>query len=188
MVTDTPACSAPLYHAPLPETQQMRLRLRASRLTDKADHLRMWSDPRTMRYIGGEPQPSEVIWGKFLSTAGLWHVMGYGYWVFADRASDKMIGVGGLSYFGRELPELESYPEAGWAISPEHWGEGYATEAMGAALAWADQHIAAPEVRAIIEPAHGASVRVAEKLGFRRIGDCQYVGSALDIFSRPQGG
>lgn len=170
------------------ETQLMRLRLRAPRLSDRADHLRMWSDPRTTRYIGGEPQPSEVIWGKFLSTAGLWPIMGYGYWVFAHRASDQMIGMGGLSYFGRGISELEHYPEAGWAISPDHWHKGYASEAMAAALSWADQYLAAPQVRAIIEPDHGASVHLAEKLGFRRIGDCHYVDSVLDIFSRPRGG
>jgi RimJ/RimL family protein N-acetyltransferase len=114
--------------------------------------------------------------------------MGYGYWVFADRASDQLIGVGGLSYFARDIPELEGYPEAGWALSPAHWGDGYATEAMAAVLAWSDRHLPSPEVRAIIEPSHGASLRVAEKLGFRRIGDCHYGDSLLDIVARPRGG
>jgi RimJ/RimL family protein N-acetyltransferase len=176
-----------IFRAPPLETDRLRIRLREQRLSDKAAQLAMWGDPRVTHYIGGEPQVPEVIWGKFLSAAGLWPVMGYGYWVFADRASDQLLGVGGLSYFARDIPELEGYPEAGWAIAPEYWGQGYATEAMSAALAWSDQHLAS-EVRAIIEPAHGASLRVAEKLGFRRIGDCLYADSLLDIVSRPYGG
>lgn len=174
--------------APPLDTDRLRIRLREQRLSDKQDYLSMWGDRRVTQYIGGEPQPTEVVWGKFLSAAGLWSIMGYGYWVFADRASDRLIGVGGLSYFARAIPELEGYPEAGWALAPEYWGDGYATEAMGAALAWGDRHLASPEVRAIIEPSHAASLRVAEKLGFRRIGDCVYGDSVLDVVSRPCGG
>src|SRR3546814_2976606 len=86
----------------------------------------MWADARVTRFIGGEPRAPDVSWGKFLSSAGLWPVMGFGYWVFADRASDALIGMGGLSYFGRGIPELEGRPEAGWAFdarSEEHTSE-----------------------------------------------------------------
>src|SRR3546814_1134990 len=97
--------------------------------------------------------------------------MGFGYWVFADRASDALIGMGGLSYFGRGIPELEGVPEAGWAFDADHWGAGYATEAMTAALGWADAHLEAADVRCIIDPGNKASERVAAKLGFKRIGE-----------------
>lgn len=177
-----------LLRAPQLETKYLRLRLREQRLSDKDDQLAMWSDPRVVQYVGGEVNPPELIWGKFLSAAGLWPIMGYGYWVFADRASDRLIGVGGLSHFARPIPELENYPEAGWALAPDYWGDGYASEAMQAVLEWSDQHVASREVRAIIEPSHGASLRVAEKLGFRRIGDCIYGDRLLDIVSRPRGG
>ncbi len=98
----------------------------------------MWADARVTRFIGGEPRAPDVSWGKFLSSAGLWPVMGFGYWVFADRATDALVGMGGLSYFGRGIPELEGVPEAGWAFDADHWGAGYATEAMRAVLGWAD--------------------------------------------------
>src|SRR3546814_8066897 len=68
---------------------------------------------------------------KFLGAAGLWPVMGYGYWVFADRADDRLVGMGGLAYFCRGIAELEGFPEAGWAFDADHWGAGLATEAMG---------------------------------------------------------
>src|SRR3546814_448796 len=96
--------------APTIETD--RLRLRPGRLTDKDVHIAMWADARVTRFIGGEPRSADVSWGKFLSSAGLWPVMGFGYWVFADRASDALIGMGGLSYFCRGITELEEIGRA----------------------------------------------------------------------------
>src|SRR3546814_5613382 len=69
-----------------------RLRLREPRLADKDRHVAMWADPRTTRFIGGEPRTPDVSWNKFLGAAGLRPVMGYGYWVVADRADDRQIG------------------------------------------------------------------------------------------------
>lgn len=172
--------------APVIETD--RLRLRPGRLSDKDTHIAMWADARVTRFIGGEPRAPDVSWGKFLSSAGLWPVMGFGYWVFADKASDALVGMGGLSYFGRGIPELEGLPEAGWAFDADHWGAGYATEAMTAALGWADANLDAAEVRCIIDPGNDASERVAAKLGFRRIGESDALGHVVAIYARPKGG
>jgi Acetyltransferases, including N-acetylases of ribosomal proteins len=172
--------------APVIETP--RLRLREPRLADKDDHIAMWADPRVTRFIGGEPRTPDVSWGKFLAAAGLWPVMGFGYWVFADRATDRLIGMGGLSYFCRGMAELEGVPEAGWAFDADHWGAGYATEAMTAALGWADTCLGAGEVRSIIDKGHVASERVAAKLGFRPIGESDALGGTVAVYSRPRGG
>jgi len=171
---------------PVIETE--RLRLRELRLSDKDVHIAMWADARVTRFIGGEPRTPDVSWGKFLSSAGLWPVMGFGYWVFADRASDALIGMGGLSYFCRGIAELEGLPEAGWAFDADHWGGGLATEAMTAALGWADRALDAKEVRCIIDLGNAASERVAAKLGFVRIGDSDALGHVVAIYSRPRGG
>ncbi|MDZ3830260.1 MAG: GNAT family N-acetyltransferase [Sphingopyxis sp.] len=171
-----------------PTLETDRLRLRGQRLADKHDHIAMWADERVTRFIGGEPRTPDVSWGKYLSSAGLWPVMGFGYWVFADRASDRLIGMGGLSYFCRGIPELEDVPEAGWAFGADHWGGGLATEAMGAALGWADDHLDAAEVRCIIDIGNTASERVAAKLGFRRIGESDALGHVVALYGRPRGG
>ena len=171
-----------------PTIETARLRRRPPHFSDKSVHIAMWADPRVTRFIGGEPRAPDVSWGKFLSSAGLWPVMGFGYWVFADRDSNALIGMGGLSYFCRGIPELEDLPEAGWAFDADHWGGGLATEAMSAALGWADATLDASEVRCIIDPGNAASERVAEKLGFRRIGDSDALGHVVGIYARPRGG
>ena len=167
-----------------PVIETRRLRLRAHRLSDQAAHVAMWADDRVTRFIGGEPRPENVSWSKFLAAAGLWPVMGYGYWVFADRATDQLIGMGGLAYFARGMAELEGVPEAGWAFAADHWGRGLATEAMTAVLGWADAHLAAPEIRCIIDPGHGASKAVAAKLGFIRIGQGNLPPAGVNIYAR----
>src|SRR3546814_12675708 len=111
--------------APIIETD--RLRLRPGRLADKDIHIAMWADARVTRFIGGEPRAPDVSWGKFLSSAGLWPVMGFGYWGFADRASDALSGMGVLSHFGGRLPALAGRREAGWAFDAAPWW-GWSTD------------------------------------------------------------
>lgn len=145
-----------------------RLLIRAATLADFDAHATAWADPAMTRFIGGEPRDRTTSWRKFLMGAGLWPVLGYGYWTFADRASGAYLGSGGLARFERGVAALEGHVEAGWAFIPAAWGQGYATEAMAAVMAWADtQRIA--EVRAIIDDANAASIRVAEKLGFAKL-------------------
>jgi RimJ/RimL family protein N-acetyltransferase len=171
-----------------PVIETARLRLRQARLSDKSAHIAMWEDQRVTHFIGGEPRSANISWSKFLAAAGLWPVMGFGYWVFADKATGRLIGMGGLSYFCRGIAELEDVPEAGWALDADHWGAGLATEAMGAILDWADRTLAAPEVRCIIDPGHLASERVAAKLGFRRFGESDALGNIVTLYRRPRGG
>ena len=57
--------------------------------------------------------------------------------------------------------------EAGWEIVPELRGRGLATEAMRAAIADAWERTGADHLVAYIRPENAASLRVAQKLGFR---------------------
>jgi RimJ/RimL family protein N-acetyltransferase len=170
-----------------PTLETARLRLRAHRLSDKDDHVAMWADARVTHFINGAPRPEDVSWGKFLAAAGLWPVMGFGYWVFADKATDRLIGMGGLAYFARGVPLLEGVPEAGWALDADHWGQGLATEAMGAVFTWADAHLDVPAVRCIINPGHRASENVAEKLGFAVIGHHVMEPDPVHVWERARG-
>lgn len=167
-----------------PVIETPRLRLREHRLSDKDAHVAMWADERVTRFIGGEPRDETLSWSKFLAAAGLWPVMGFGYWVFADKVSDRLIGMGGLSYFARGVPELEAVPEAGWAFDADHWGQGLATEAMTAAMAWADTHLGAAEVRCIINPGNDVSEKVAAKLGFALSGSSDALPDVVNVFTR----
>ncbi len=63
------------------------------------------------------------------------------------------------------LPELLPVYEVGWRFLPDHWGEGYATEAAVGALTWAFEADLFDRVVACIQPGNRRSVAVAERLG-----------------------
>lgn len=151
------------------------------------EHAAAWADPEMTRFIGGNPRSRNESWSKFLQGAGLWSIMGYGYWSFLDRASGAYLGNGGLAQFERGIAELIDYPEAGWAFAPGAWGKGYATEAMTAILAWADE-AKLDEIRCIIDPGNVASHNVATKLGFTKFAESHDVIGELFIYSRVPNG
>ena len=70
---------------------------------------------------------------------------------------------GDLSFKG--LNDDESV-EIGYGILEEHQGRGYATEAVGAVIAWALQQPGITRVEAETAPDNLASKRVLEKCGF----------------------
>ncbi len=166
-----------------PTLTTQRLILRQITLSDFEAHADVWADPRTAEFIGGGVRDRNTSWSKFLQAAGMWPVLGFGYWVFADRETDAYLGMGGLSFMERGIDQLEGFVEVGWALAPDAWGRGLATEAVAAAVAWADtQHLG--ELRCIIDPENTPSIRVAEKSGFTRIDEVENeLGRSL-VFSR----
>ena len=82
-------------------------------------------------------------------------------------------------------PSIEGVPEMGWIFAPHAHGQGYAAEATAAAFAWGDANLPRRDFVAIIDPDNAPSIRVAEKLGFRR--DClaDYRGTPILLFRRP---
>jgi len=60
--------------------------------------------------------------------------------------------------------------EIGFIFHPDHQGNGYATEAGRALIAYAFEHYDLHRVSGRLEPRNGASARVLEKLGMRREG------------------
>lgn len=175
--------TAGLSVVPVIETE--RLRLRAHRAADHADCLAIWSDPEVTRYIGGRPFTAEEVWKRLLQYAGLWSLLGYGYWAVEEKSTGRYIGDIGVADFRRELePSLSGMLEFGWVLAPHAHGKGYASEAVAAVVAWGEQHFPALRAVCIISPENLPSIRVAEKAGFRHWQDTTYHGSATIVFSR----
>jgi RimJ/RimL family protein N-acetyltransferase len=162
-----------------------RLRLRAHRADDHAECTAIWSNPEVVRHIGGRPFTAEEVWKRLLQYVGLWSLLGYGYWAVEEKATGRYIGDIGFADFKRDLqPSLEGMLEFGWVLAPHAHGKGYASEAVAAAMAWAEQH--RPTLRAvcIIDPANLPSIRVAQKAGFKRWQETSYHGSPTIVFAR----
>jgi RimJ/RimL family protein N-acetyltransferase len=170
--------------APIIETA--RLVLRPHTAADFRDCAAMWADPLVTRHIGGRPSTAEETWARLLRYAGLWTLLGLGYWAIRERDTGRFVGEAGFADFRRELtPSLEGAPEAGWALAAWAHGRGFATEAVGAVVAWGDAHLAAPRTVCMIAPTNAASVRVAEKCGFREWVRTAYKDAPTVLFERP---
>ncbi len=155
-------------NAPLLSTD--RLILREIERNDFDAVFRFMGNPAVTAHIGDGWATRTSAWQRFCQARGLWSLVGHGYWAICWRTSGQLIGLGGLGSFEREMPELEGYPEAGYAFAPEAWGKGVASEALAAFVRWSDATLPSDEVRCIISEANTASIRVAEKCGFSRFG------------------
>jgi RimJ/RimL family protein N-acetyltransferase len=151
--------------APVLETD--RLRLRPHRRDDFEACYAMWSDPIVMRFIGGKPSTEQQTWSRILNYAGLWALMGFGYWAVEDKASRAFIGEVGFADFHRDIdPAMRDVPELGWALVSHAHGRGFATEAVHAVLAWGDMELHPTRTVCLIDPENAASIRVAQKAGY----------------------
>jgi RimJ/RimL family protein N-acetyltransferase len=172
---------------PLLETA--RLRLRRPRAADIEASFAIWRQPETVRHITGKPFTREECWARLLRHAGHWTLKPYGPWAVELRATGAYVGEVGFFDFQREmLPSQGDLPEAGWVLSPSAHGQGYATEAVAAALAWGDAHLDERGCFCIIHPANLASIGVARKSGFRDGGLARYKGEDILLMHRPRGG
>jgi RimJ/RimL family protein N-acetyltransferase len=152
----------------IPELKTSRLRLRAHRIADFPASAAMWADSDVTRFIGGRPFTEEEAWTRFLRYAGLWSFLGFGYWAVEELATGEFAGEVGFADFKRDIePSIRGIPEAGWALVPRVHGRGYATEAVLAALEWGRTHLRSASTVCLIHPGNLASLRVAEKCGFR---------------------
>jgi RimJ/RimL family protein N-acetyltransferase len=162
-----------------------RLVLRPHGADDFEPYRAMWSDPVVTRFTGGFPSSREDIWTRFLRGFGMWSHMGFGFLAVEDKATGAFLGEVGFQERRREItPSMEGTLETGWALVPDAHGKGYATEAVGAVLAWADAALPGQRYTALIDAGNAGSIRVAEKVGFRHFADAVYHGVAARLYER----
>jgi len=99
-----------------------------------------------------------------------YHKDGYGYFAVTLKDTGKLIGQAGLI---KTEVNGENGVEIGYIFDNTFWGHGYAIEAIRACVDLAFNEIGLDKLYATIRPENAASVKVAEKLGMRKIG--QYV-------------
>ncbi len=160
----------------VPRLHTERLVLREWRSADADAYAAMAADPEVMRYVGGV-MDQEQSWRSMALHAGHWGLRGYGNWAVERIADGQLLGRVGLwnpeGWFGLEL---------GWTLARHAWGNGYATEAAGAAMSWAWTALSAPRLISVIHPDNTASARVAERLGFAWLRNGDLRGQVVSIY------
>jgi [ribosomal protein S5]-alanine N-acetyltransferase len=144
----------------IPTLETARLKLRAFTINDWEPYAGMYADVSFVRYLGGKLLSTEEAWENIAIILGHWTLLGYGIWALESKATGQLIGRAGLL-------NLPGWPdvEVCWALSPRFWGNGYATEAAGASIAWAFEEAGLHRLISLIHPENRASDAVALRLG-----------------------
>lgn len=174
---------SPIVVAPVLETE--RLNLRPHRPEDLDRACALWGDPEVTRFIGGRPSTREEVWARLLRYAGLWSWFGFGYWALEERATGRFVGECGFADFQRAIAtDLRSLPEIGWALTSDVHGRGLGTEAVQAAVTWADERFQGGATWCLVDPGNEPSRRLAAKVGYREIERTTYHGAEVVLLRR----
>jgi RimJ/RimL family protein N-acetyltransferase len=169
-----------------PRIETERLILRAFRLEDFEAFAEMLAKPDVGHFIGGVVTDRAAAWEKFCRAPGFWALLGYGMWMIEEKASGRIAGNLGFGNFQRAIdPPLPDVPEGAWVFDQWAHGKGYASEALAAALAWADAHLPRRGYCCIISPDNAPSLALARKFGFVETRRAEFKGEETIVLERP---
>ncbi len=143
-------------------TETARLVLRRPKLDDVPSLFEFLGDAEAMRYAHTDTSLREC---RRRVAVHEWcrRRDGYAPWTIVTKANNRIIGWGGLydDPFDRGWGA-----EVGYFFHPNAWGQGYASELLGACTSLADDILRLSEVRAFARPENVGSRQVLEKAGF----------------------
>jgi ribosomal-protein-alanine N-acetyltransferase len=144
----------------MPILHTSRLRLRPL-LTEDLDvvHETLYADSETMRYIIGGRRKTKAQTKISLDKMRSHMVMhGFGLMVAEVLTDRSFVGLCGLKHL---VPTKEV--EVGYVLRKNFWGQGLATEVVGALLQYGFQTLGLDRIVGVIMPGNKASARVLEK-------------------------
>jgi [ribosomal protein S5]-alanine N-acetyltransferase len=160
--------------------QTERLTIRPFTIKDvPAIHAALYGDATAMHFIGG-PHTMERTRQGIAGYIDQQRRAGYSFWAVTERESGAVIGEAGLYPMNGVGPDIE----LGYALGTPWWGRGYATEAGGAILHAAFEHLGVARVVAVAKRENAASLHVLDKLGFRLEGERDAWGARQLLFIR----
>ncbi len=152
-----------------------RLVLRKWREDDLALWLAHLNTPAVKAYLGGV-QDEERVATTFAKMLGAWDADGFSFLAVERREDGLFLGACGI---GRVLDEpapepLASGLQLGWQLRQEAWGQGYASEAARAMMAFAFEHLRQDTMWAQTSERNRGSWAVMAKLGMTRRAELDY--------------
>jgi ribosomal-protein-alanine N-acetyltransferase len=123
---------------------------------------------------------------------------GYGLWATVERQTGDVIGRCGLLPFkvvrattqaGLALEDPDEQPtpddryevEVAYLLARERWGQGFATEAATAIVAYGFEHLEVERLISLIDPDNHASASVAGRCGMTIDGEVEIDGDVIPL-------
>jgi RimJ/RimL family protein N-acetyltransferase len=145
------------------ELSTPRLLLRRWRETDRAPFAALNADPLVMECFPSRLTKAESDDLLAKIEAGF-ETRGYGLWALEVRATSEFVGFTGItipSFTAHFTPAVE----VGWRLARSAWGQGYATEAGLASVAFGFQDAGLDEIVSFTSAVNVRSRRVMERIG-----------------------
>ena len=155
----------PLFENGLPTLDAERLR---QVVEDDLDGLlAVFGDADALRYWSHGPLADREAARRYLGDIEAGRRDGSFYqWGIAEAASDRLVGTVTITAWDRENRRAE----IGFILHPSMQGRGLASEAVRTSLAFAFGPMDLHRVEADVDPDNEASLRLLERIGFKREG------------------
>ncbi|MBK9014916.1 MAG: GNAT family N-acetyltransferase [Saprospiraceae bacterium] len=155
------------HFAPYPNLYTDRLELRPFQDLDAPEIFLQRSDERILQHISIQKAETLEDALAFIHLIEKNMENGEGMnWAICLKDETKLIGTICLWNFQPE----KSIAELGYSLHPDHWGKGYASEALAAVVDFGFEKIGAAILEAYVQTANIASVKLLEKAGFVKTG------------------
>ncbi|MEU3955243.1 GNAT family N-acetyltransferase [Streptomyces achromogenes] len=143
-----------------------RLLLRRWRDSDLEPWAAMNADPEVREHLGDllSRDRSDASVAQYQAD---FDRRGYGWWAVEVRGTGEFIGFAGLDPVDDGMPFTGV--EIGWRLARSAWGQGYATEAARAVLAYGFDTLGLPEILAVTTSTNHRSQAVMRRIGMIRV-------------------
>jgi RimJ/RimL family protein N-acetyltransferase len=169
----------------IPRVDTERLLLREWRLGDFDGYANEMADPLARVHMAGVVD-RRAAWRFFVAGAGMWMLLGTGWWAIELRATRECVGMVGIFYRETQLDHMTTADlEIGWTIYRPHWRRGFATEAARAALRFGFERLSPPRVIAHVSPDNSASIGVARAIGMTFDAETDFYGEPSHRYALP---
>lgn len=125
------------------------------------------SDPDTSQYLTTIPRSADDIAEMISKSSVVMDVPGSWYqFVLVESTNNTLIGDIGVHFL--ETDPENTQVEIGYTLDKMYRGKGYATEALRVIIDYLFNTLKKRRIIASIDPSNSASIRLVERLGFRK--------------------
>ena len=151
-----------------------RLILRPFAEADREAFIDIAADPKVSAWLGSDKTRAEAS-VDFNRARAFWEERRSGWLAIARKPDGRVVG---RVCCRRQPPEWEhpmgEVVELGWALAPDAWGAGYASEAAAAMLPWGFQRFDDAEIFAWTARANLRSQAVMRRIGMTAKPECAF--------------
>ena len=154
-----------------------RLLLRELLPTDDTGMFELDSDPEVHRFLGNRPVQTLAQSQETIAFVRQQYIdNGIGRWAVVRKDTGEFVGWAGLKLVREPINGHVNFYDVGYRLIRRYWGQGFATEAARASVAYGFGVLRQPVLYAMADMENLASRTVLAKVGLRHVGVFEYEG------------